>query len=152
MENEELVRSPDVYKVPSPGLVYGQQGMPDHPSPTLRCPLPQVTVTPDSLRQFNRNGRLPQIRLLTPETLSNSGGGSGTVINNTGAGSGTTVNNNTIIASGSNNPPGPSSPTAQNASVTTPLLNPGDQYLNPIPIAKAFAILLISVKIGRAHV
>jgi hypothetical protein len=34
--------------------------------PFLRCPLPPVQATPDSLRQFYRGGQIPQRRILPP--------------------------------------------------------------------------------------
>jgi hypothetical protein len=39
---------------------------PPGPNPFLRCPLPPVVVTPDSLRQFYRDGMIPQSRIITP--------------------------------------------------------------------------------------
>lgn len=61
----------------------------------MRCPLPPIAgVSPDSLRQFYRNGQLPQRRLFSGSGTtggSGSGGGGGTVISATSSSSSSTV-------------------------------------------------------------
>lgn len=98
----------------------------------LRCPLPPVQVTPDSLRQFYLGGQVPQMRLLTPP--SNITGSS--------IGGGTRITNNTII----NNGGGSSSVSlaAKSVSVTTPVLNIGDIFTGQLIMAKSFQLLLVS--------
>jgi hypothetical protein len=61
----------------------------------MRYPLPPVTVSPDSLRQFYRGGILPQKRLLSPPTIGTSGGtGKTTII---GTSSNVTVPASTVL-------------------------------------------------------
>lgn len=101
-------------------------------NPTIRCPLPPITATPDTLRQFYRAGIVPQNRIFGSAPLSgnnNSGGGgstSTTVIEST---SSTT----TVL------------PTAKNASITTPVLGPGASYLGVVSMAKTFTLLQIAL-------
>jgi len=40
-------------------------------NPVLRCPLPQITSSPDSLRQFYVGGFIPQTRLIPANSLTN---------------------------------------------------------------------------------
>ena len=35
----------------------------------LRCPLPPIVVYPDSLRQYERHGAVPQMRVPAPDIL-----------------------------------------------------------------------------------
>lgn len=108
---------------------------PEYPpatNPYLRCPLPPVNVTPDSLRQFYKGGEIPQARILTPSSLSAgpTGGSSTTttVVTGTGSSGGSTA-----------------APTGQSTSIITPVLNPGQKYLTIKTIAKAFIILRVGV-------
>lgn len=41
------------------------------PNAVLRCPLPQITSSPDSLRQFYNGGYVPQTRLIPANSLTN---------------------------------------------------------------------------------
>lgn len=106
----------------------------------LRCPLPPVAVTPDSLRQLYRGGVVPLNRLMTPTTLSGSpvAGGSGTIVV-----TGSTTNNN------------PSKPTppvsAITASFTTSSLSMGDQFLSTLTAAKTFELIQLTTS-GSARV
>lgn len=103
---------------------------PQQPNQYLRCPLPPVAITPDSLRQFYHGGEVPQARVLTPTTLSaSSGSGNSTT---------TTIDNSTTTTIST-------SPTSQTTSIVTPNLNPGDQFTTSITVAKAFTVLRVSV-------
>lgn len=97
----------------------------------LRCPLPPVAVTPDSLRQYYRGSLIPQNRLMTPSNLSSTSGSGGS----TTAVSGSTTNNTTITTVVK----------ALSASVPTPVLNPGDMFFATATMAKTFELLQIAV-------
>jgi hypothetical protein len=106
-------------------------------NPYLRCPLPPISVTPDSLRQYYVGGQIPQFRILTPPN-SILGSGGGTIIKQTFAA--TTVGTGTIGPA-----PAPSTGlVATSVSLTTPVLNNGDVYLGTIPISKSFQLLNVT--------
>lgn len=104
----------------------------------IRCPLPPVSVTPDSLRQFYTPG-IPQTRTMTPSnTLSGGSGGSTTIISGTGGAS-------TAGTSGG----GSVSPaqSIQNASVTTPVLSMNQAIQVSVTMATVFALLQVTVNV-----
>lgn len=101
----------------------------------LRCPLPPVAVTPDSLRQYYRGSLIPQNRLMTPANLS-AGAGGGTITNNVSGGSSTTINNKPVV---------PNPVVAQNAAVTTTNLDMGEQFFGIVTMSKTFQLLQVAV-------
>lgn len=102
-------------------------------NPFVRCPIPPVSVSPDSLRQFYLGGKIPQMRLMTPpDTVTNPGG---TVIQTT-----TVVSSSTSSSSSST-----ASLTAKQASITSPVLNPNISFPSSMLLAaKSFQLLSIS--------
>jgi hypothetical protein len=60
---------------PEPGRVLGANAF-------IRCPLPPFNVSPDTLRQFNENGKIPARRVI-PLPVASQAGGNATIINNT---------------------------------------------------------------------
>lgn len=101
-------------------------------SSLLRCPLPPVAITPDSLRQFYRGGTVPQHRILTP-VPSSAGTGGGTVTKNTFVQGGSSTSTFT-------NP-------AQNASVSTPILNPGGSFQTSVNVSKVLSLTKITASV-----
>jgi len=98
-----------------------------------RCPLPPISFTPDSNRQFYRGGQIPQTRILSNATqlsVSQSSGGGGTTINNVSVNSNSSTTNVTS-----------SLPTALTASLTTPSLDPTNQYFTTISMAHTFTLI-----------
>src|SRR5580658_2968606 len=65
----------------APALYTGDQ-YPLNPNPFRRCPLPAIVVSPDDLRQFYQGGAIPQNRIMTPATISQNTGGTGTNVSN----------------------------------------------------------------------
>jgi hypothetical protein len=101
-------------------------------NPMLRCPLPPVSVTPDSLRQFYLGGVVPQMRVFTPpNSLPGSGG---TVIQNT------TIQTTTSGSSSSST----SSIASKQASITTSVLNPNDVFSGSLLVSKSFQLLQVT--------
>jgi hypothetical protein len=95
--------------------------------------MPPVNVTPDTLRQFYRGGLIPQSRIMTPSVLSGNNNSTGSVTN-------TTVVQSTTPGGGVK----PTTPTAQTVSVSTPVLNPGDDYFAVATIAKTFDLISLT--------
>jgi hypothetical protein len=117
------------------GALYAGQQFPPNPNPYLRCPIPPVAATADSLRQYYVGGLVPQNRIMTPATLSQgggtSGGGTTSVITNTSVTSTTTVT--TKVG------------TIQSASVTTPVINQNQSFTATLNTSTAFVPLTVSV-------
>jgi hypothetical protein len=127
----DLSRYEPVDLANSVGLPPLREGQPTK-NPFLRCPMPPVAVTPDSLRQYYIGGQVPQFRILTPSNSTNganSGGGT-TIVNastSTGAAAGTT--------------PTPTGIVATNVSLTTAILNPNQLFLGSVLSSKSFQLL-----------
>jgi len=105
-------------------------------SPYARCPLPASNNSADSLRQWGQGTEVPKFRTQTPQT-NTKGGGSGTTIVNVG-----TINASS--GGGGTTPTTPTLPTAQNASVTTPTLAPGQTWTGTLQMAKSFIIVQVT--------
>lgn len=99
----------------------------------IRCPLPPIQATPDSLRQFYTGSQVPQSRLLPPAS---------NVVGSTN-GSGTVVQNTTVIQSGSSSSSSTTLKAVQN-SLITPVLIPGGIFTGSILLAKSFQLLSIT--------
>lgn len=115
---------------PPPTLGLGQDLQPRFPV-NMRCPVPPTSFTPDSSRQFYRGATVPQFRTFTLPSLASgaAGGGSGTS-------TATSTNTSTTVST---------SLAVKNASVSTPVINPGSYYFATITLAKAWVLLSISV-------
>lgn len=50
----------------TPTLGMFQTQFPPNPNPIMRCPLPPLSTSPDSLRQYYVNGNVPQTRIFQP--------------------------------------------------------------------------------------
>lgn len=103
----------------------------------IRCPLPPVSVTPDSLRQFRVPG-VPQTRTMTPPSTSSGGSGSGTttIISGTGGTSSGTSGGSVTPAQ-----------TIKNASVTTPVLSMNQSIQVSVAMATVFTLLQVTVNV-----
>jgi hypothetical protein len=121
------------------GNLFAGQQYPANPNPFLRCPLPPISVTPDSLRQFYQGGLVPQDRIMTPSTLTQFSGVSGGTTNIIS--SSTSVTNTTTTTVG----------TVVSASVTTPVLAVAQTYAMTIPTSTVFVPLTVTVS-GAARV
>lgn len=108
-------------------------------SSMIRCPLPPVNATPDSLRSFYVGGLIPQHRLMIPMVSSPTNGG-GTVIENT------TVTSSTSSSSGSGS--STNNITSVRATFVTPSLAPGDSYQGVINMSRTFQLLSVSANVA----
>lgn len=118
---EELPAS--LPKLKDPGRVLGA-------NPFIRCPLPPFNSSPDSLRQFEENGKIPARRVI-PLPAAVSAGGS-TVINN----------NTTVTNIGGSSSSGSTTVTAKTVTFNAPILFPGNAATATITLSKV-AVLLI---------
>lgn len=100
-------------------------------NPTIRCPLPPLSTTPDTLRQFYRGGIIPENRIFSPPPLSGNNNNGGTSTSTTVVQTSST--STTVL------------PTAKNASITTPVLNAGVSYQGVLTMAKSFILMQVSV-------
>lgn len=102
----------------------------------IRCPLPPVSVTPDSLRQFFTGGKVPQVRLLSPPNTNQGSGINGT----------TTINQTTIVQSTSSGSGGGSTVNLapKTATLTTNVLAPGAKFTGVASVSKSFQLLSLS--------
>ena len=119
-----------------PQSVPGEGGF--RPNSMIRSPLPPINAGVDTLRQFNdADGNIPHRRVL-PLPVG------------TGIGGGTTVTNTTVTSASSSGGTGTGTTlTAQNFTVTTPLLATGSTSFQTLNLsAKSFQ--LISVKATSA--
>jgi hypothetical protein len=97
-------------------------------NPMMKCPLPPISVSPDSLRQYYRGGMFPQKRLFGPSNNLLTGGGTG----------GTTTQGNTENISV---PPAVINLQIKQTAIVTPSLGVG-QVLNAVTLlGKAFQII-----------
>lgn len=87
----------------------------------------------DNIRDFHLGGLIPQQRSPLPPPISAQGAGT----------TGNTIVNTSSSSSATSNPP-----IAQTASITTPVLNPGDQFTGTILLAKSFYLLQLTVSLG----
>jgi hypothetical protein len=111
-------------KLKNPGRVLGA-------NPFIRCPLPPFNSSPDALRQFEENGKVPARRVI-PLPISAVAGSS--VVNNN-----TTVTNNSSSSSGS----ATASVVAKTATLNGPALAPGDAATATVTVAKVAVLLIL---------
>jgi len=96
-----------------------------------RCPLPPSNNAADSLRQWGQGNDVPKFRMQTPP--SNIGG------------TGSTTSKAVAVVSGSSSSGTTTSlPIAQNVSVTTTVLAPGQIWTGNLQMAKGFLMLYCS--------
>jgi hypothetical protein len=111
------------------GTVLSNNSLEPAYNPVIRCPLPPVSVTPDSLRQYYLNGQIPQYRLLTPQPVQNNSTITNTttevVTNTTGTTSGTTYSTQKTLVTGK--------------------MNPSDQFQGTVTLSPTFAIQRVTV-------
>jgi hypothetical protein len=100
-------------------------------NPYIRCPIPPLNIDPDTLRQFNQNGKTPTRRVI-PLPISTVGGGG-------------SVTNTTVINEGSSSS-GSSTTKLVSASValSVPSLTPGQVFVATVTMAKSFQLLQIT--------
>lgn len=73
--------------LPPPVSLPGQ-GNNFRPNPSIRCPMPPTSATPDTLRQFDQDGGVPKRRVLPLPISTIAGGGNVTNITNVSSTSG----------------------------------------------------------------
>lgn len=100
-------------------------------NPMLRCPLPAISSNPDSLRQFYLGGKVPQMRVFPPTAQTSTSGGTITTVQNVTVNSSTTSSTSSTI-------------TAKTTGVTTPTLNPGQQYFGALSLSRSFQLLSLT--------
>lgn len=102
-------------------------------NPFIRCPLPPFNSSPDTLKQFEENGKIPAKRVI-PLPVQTQVGGNVTVVNNTSV---------TSTGGGSSSS---SSSAANSATVTLdcPTMNPGDVFSATLTVAKVAALLILT--------
>jgi hypothetical protein len=116
-----------------PPVIEGQPTL----NPFLRCPMPPISVTPDSLRQYYSGGQIPQFRVLTPPNSSSGAGrGSGTIIINNNAASTAVSTSSTSGGSATLSP--------VLTSTTTPVLGIDGIFVGTIPISKSFQLISLT--------
>lgn len=103
----------------------------------IRCPLPPLWQdSSDSQRQFYIDNKVPQMRVMTPQSASVSGGTSGS-------------SGSVIIEGGSGGSGGGGSSTATIAAaqavVTTPVLPSNAKFVGGLAVSKSFQLLGIAV-------
>lgn len=97
--------------------------------------LPGIFPSSDTLRGFHLGGKIPQFRIPVPPQSPAQGAGSTstTVVASSSSSSSSTTTNNP--------------PEAQTASIASSVLNPGDQFLGTILLAKSFYLYTVSVSV-----
>lgn len=100
----------------------------------IRCPLPPINATPDSLRTFYAGSQVPQFRVIPP--------------NNSFVGGNATTNENVLVNSSSG---GSGSTTVvsglsklQSVSIVTPVISPNQVYQGTVQISKSFLLNQLS--------
>ena len=101
-------------------------------SPYARCPLPASNNSADSLRQWGQGTEVPAFRTSAPPANSSNGGGGTTIVNATASSS----------SSGGTTPA--TLPSSQNASVTTPVLSPGQIWTGTVQMSKSFVLIQVT--------
>lgn len=101
-------------------------------SPYARCPLPPSNNSADSLRQWGQGSEVPAFRTSAPPANSSNGGGGTTIVNATSSSS----------SSGGTTPA--TLPSSQNASVTTPVLAPGQTWTGTLQMSKSFILIQVT--------
>jgi hypothetical protein len=98
----------------------------------MRCPLPILgQATPDALRSFYLKGNVPQVRLLTPESVVINGGTSTTTANVSTASSGSSGSTTAIVA--------------KTSTITTAVLSPNAQFTGVMSFSRSFQLLVLAV-------
>lgn len=101
----------------------------------LRCTLPPLwQASPDSLRQFYLNGKVPQFRLMSPNPPTNSGNGTTSSAATSSGGS----------SGGGGGTPTPSGIAAAQAVFRTPSLPPGNAFTGVIPLSQSYQLLTLA--------
>ena len=103
------------------------------PNPYIRCPIPPLNATTDTLRQFDEGGKTPARRVI-PLPVS------------TVAGTGNTTINSTVVtpSSGGGGGSTPAGLTATTVTFGTPVLPPGTSYTTKITMSKSFQLLQVT--------
>lgn len=114
-------------------------------NPMLRCPFPPIwTSSSDSQRQFFQFGRIPQSRILSPSpSIVNANPVSTSSSGSSSSSSSSSTSGSTANTSGGNSFINQTGKLIQ-ASVTTALLSPGQQWAGIIPMSKAFQLIGLS--------
>jgi hypothetical protein len=106
----------------------------------IRCPLPPIfSSNPDSLRQFDAKGQIPQNRILSPALDGDNSTFSGTINE--------FVSSGVVSGGGGSSSGGGGSTvpvTAAQQSITTSILNPGQVFTGTVPLSRSFQMLTIT--------
>lgn len=107
----------------------------------IRCPMPPIwQASPDSLRQFYIDNKVPQARILTPIPSSTQGN---VTVNETAYG-GYSGGGSVVPIVPPTPPTPPSKITLAQAVVKTPQLPPGIQYAGPVSLSQSFQLVSIA--------
>lgn len=106
-------------------------------NPYIRCPLPPFNAGPDTLRQFNEDGKIPTRRVI-PLPVQTGAGGTTNVTNNT-----------TVIQQGSSGGGSSTSTTlvSKQATILIPSLGPGGVFTGTLQMSKAFKLQQLSATV-----
>ena len=99
-------------------------------NPYIRCPLPPFNAGPDTLRQFDENGKIPARRVI-PLPVSTNSSGSTTVIQNTSVTSSSGGGSGTIVVA------------IKTVTVNAGPLLPGQSALLKATVAKAAVLMIL---------
>lgn len=111
----------------------------------IRCPLPPLwEASPDSLRQFYVNDKVPQIRLLSPQPLPLASLGSSSTSSSGGSSSGSAITGTVLSSSGGGSSSGTVAQTATPFAIRTQVLGAGAQFVGSVQIAKGFQLLSVA--------
>lgn len=130
--NNRLGNSPRGFGAQEQPEALPKSGRVSGANPFIRCPLPPFNASPDTLKQFEENGKVPARRVI-PLPIQTQAGGNVTVVNNTSVtntGSSTTSTGTTSVAS-------------LTVTLNCPTMNPGDVFQATLTVAKV-AVLLIA--------
>jgi hypothetical protein len=95
----------------------------------MKCPLPPVSVSPDSLRQYYRGGQLPQTRVLSPSQPVVNGTPGTSSSNNGSSNSSTTITTTLSV---------------KQTAITTSNLPPNSVFTGILALGKAFQLVQVS--------
>lgn len=105
-----------------------------------RCPVPPISISPDSVQQFNRDLAVPVDRILSVTPLFTQVEAGPTTM---------TVSRSALVAASSSTvvvtPSTTSTVSALTTAITTPSINQNEPYTAVMDIARSFVLLRVSV-------
>lgn len=100
-------------------------------NPFIRCPLPPFNSSPDSLRQFEENGKVPTRRVI-PLPVTTQVGGNATIVNNT-----------TVSGSSGGSSSSSVAVTAETVTLNCPTMYPGDAVVTSVALSKVAVLITL---------